>query len=161
MRAIFLVVGLSLTAFISKAATPAPIPMPAAAVAVVKTNEPAPAFPRMVSERLSVFEPSAPGVRDPFFPRSAPVAFSVAHPTPAAGQPPRNIFSQLRLRGLVANRLAVINGRTFGPEEELTVTLDDGGTAKIRVHEIAEKGVTITVSGEAEKRVLRNLGSQK
>ena len=161
MRAIFLVLGLSLPAFISTAATSAAVPTPAVAVAVAKTNEPAPAFPRMVSERLSVFEPSAPGVRDPFFPRSAPVVVAVAHPTPAAGQPPRNIFGQLRLRGLVANRLAVINGRTFGPGEELAVTLDDGGTAKIRVHEIAEKGVTITVSGEAEKRVLRNLGSQK
>ncbi len=161
MRAFFLVLGLSLTAFISTAATPAPIPTPTAAVIVAKTNEPAPAFPRMVSERLSVFEPSAPGVRDPFFTHSAPVVVAVAHKTPAAGQPPRNIFSQLRLRGLVANRLAVINGRTFGPEEELIVTLDDGGTAKIRVHAIAEKGVTITVSGEAEKRVLRNLGSQK
>ena len=61
----------------------------------------------------------------------------------------------------MANRLAVINGRTFGPNEEATVTLDAGDIAKIRVHEITDKGVTITVSGETEKRVLRNLGSQK
>ncbi len=155
MKAFILILGLALPAFTVTAAAPA-VAAPGAAV-----NQAPPAIPKAVAERLSVFDPSAPGARDPFYPRSAPVVAKIAQPQSAAGQSPRSTFAQLRLRGLVANRLAVINGRTFGPNEEGTVTLDAGDVAKIRVHEITDKGVTITVSGETEKRVLRNLGSQK
>lgn len=152
MRTSVLILGLVLQTIATHAASPA---------STVATNQPAPAIPRAVYERTSVFDPSAPGARDPFFPRSTPVAPKTA-PSPATTpQLAKNIFGQLRLRGLVANRLAVINGRTFGPNEEATVQLDNGTTTRIRVHEITERTVTITLSGETEKRVLRSPGSQK
>ncbi len=157
MKVSILILALALPALTAMAAAPAP----AVAAPGVAANQTPPAIPKAVAERLSIFDPSAPGARDPFYPRSAPVAPKIAQRQPTAGQTPRDTFAQLRLRGLVANRLAVINGRTFGPNEEATVTLDAGDVARIRVHEITDKGVTITVSGETEKRVLRSLGSQK
>jgi hypothetical protein len=134
--------------------------LPAAGPAAASTtNAPAPAIPAIVFERRSVFDSATPGARDPFYPRAVA---TVQKPTgPVAAQPVKSVFSQLSLRGLVANRLAVINGRTFGPGEEASVALDTGGTAKIRVHEITEKTVSITLSGETEKRVLRSSASQK
>lgn len=155
MRALIPILGLALSAVAAIAATPA---TPAASVG---TNQSAPLIPTSVNERVSVFDPSAPGSRDPFFQRSAPVAPKQVQPQNTVAQPVKNVFGQLRLRGLVANRLAVINGRTFGPNEEAFVQLDNGGTAKIRVHEITERTVAITISGETEKRVLRSSGSQK
>lgn len=149
----------TLTAQAAPAPSPDAAPAPPPAV-VTATNQPPPAIPTMVYERVSVFDPATPGARDPFYPRSAS-GFPALEKNPKAAQPPRNIFSQLRLRGLVANRLAMINGRTFGLNEEASVQLENGGSTRITVHEITDKTVTITLSGETEKRVLRSSGSQK
>lgn len=155
MRASAILLGLVLSAIAGSAATPA------APAVSTGTNQPPPIIPTAVHERVSVFDPATPGARDPFFPRHSAAVPRPTQPQNTVAQPVKNIFGQLRLRGLVANRLAVINGRTFGPNEEAFVQLETGGTARIRVHEITERTVTITISGETEKRVLRSTGSQK
>jgi hypothetical protein len=111
----------------------------------------------VVTERRSVFEPDAPGAKDPFFPQAA----RQTRNAPATQLAPQAIFPQLSLRGIISGRSAIVNNRRFVKGEELTVSLPDGATTKIKVHEITDTSVTLTINGGQERHQLRARGAAR
>jgi hypothetical protein len=93
--------------------------------------------------------------RDPFFPNSARLHKKAAE-DPGKSQPVRLDFSRLlRLTGITggAKPIANINNLTFAVGEEQEVKIE-GGKVKIRVVEIREKSVTVSVENQSEPIVL-------
>ena len=93
--------------------------------------------------------------RDPFFPTSVRLHKKVAD-DPGKSQPVKLDFSRLlKLTGVTggAKPIANINNLTFAVGEEQDVKIE-GGKVRIRVVEIREKSVTVTVENQSEPIVL-------
>jgi len=96
----------------------------------------------------SVFVAEGATGRDPFFPNSTRLQAKV--PDTTKGQPVREDFSRLlKLTGVTGGTrpIATINNLTFevGEEQEVKV---EGRKVKIRVLEIGEKSVRLSVEGQ-------------
>jgi hypothetical protein len=100
--------------------------------------------------------PSSPkDGRDPFFPHSTRLKPQM----PVAVRPTEVNVSELVLNGIVpsgSHPSAMINGKTFEQGEEADVKLPDGGRLPVKVLEIKEESVVITVKGQRRELRLRH-----
>jgi len=90
--------------------------------------------------------------KDPFFPRSTRLYTSVVV---KSNLQPVAVSVELKLNGIsgtIDHRLAIINNRTFGVNEEAVVPTS-AGLARVRCLEIKPDSVLIQIGGE--QRVLR------
>lgn len=108
--------------------------------------------------RLSKFDPDVPGARDPFYPDAPKFSAATAVETKEQSV---TAFSQLFLRGIVSGHSAIINNRNFVIGEEGRVTLKDGRTVRIKVSEVTDTTVTLTISGDPEPRQLKVRGADR
>jgi hypothetical protein len=95
--------------------------------------------------------------RDPFFPKS-PRRRGAVTPTNSVVEPVAN-FGNLALKGIsVSNekRMAIINNKTFEVDEEAEVPVN-GQRVRVKVTEIRDKSVVITVNGVSKELFLGKL----
>ncbi len=111
----------------------------------------------VVRERLSVFDPDAPGAKNLFYPGAAKVLTS---PVVDDEESYVAAFSQLSLKGLVSGRSAIINNRNFVKGDEASVRLSGGRQITVKVVEIHDDGVILVLGGqkEAKKLYVRGAG---
>src|ERR1041385_7475385 len=104
--------------------------------------------PPEVSIPKSIFAVEGETGRDPFFPNSTrrKKRDDLTKPPPV-----RDYSTLLKLTGIAGGvrPIATINALTFAAGEEQEVKVE-GGKAKIRVLEIREKSVVVTVEGQAK-----------
>jgi hypothetical protein len=112
----------------------------------------------VVTVRKSVFNPDVPGARNPFYPDAVHV---VRKPGGDETDISVTTFSQLSLRGIVSGRSAIINNRNFVAGDEATVRLPGGRQAKIKVIEVNEDSVVITIGGQKESKTLYAKGATR
>jgi hypothetical protein len=112
----------------------------------------------VVTVRKSVFNPDVPGARNPFYPDAVRV---VRKPGGDETDISVTTFSQLSLRGIVSGRSAIINNRNFVAGDEATVRLPGGRQAKIKVIEVNEESVVITIGGQKESKTLYAKGAAR
>lgn len=129
------------------AETNAPAASPAAVAVAARTNS----ITSVVRERLSVFDPDAPGAKNLFYPGAAKVLTS---PVVDDEESYVAAFSQLSLKGLVSGRSAIINNRNFVKGDEGPVRLSGGRQITVKVVEIHEDGVMVVLGGQKEARKL-------
>ena len=136
-------------------------PAPAAQTHTNAPTGPAPALtnalPVKVEIPKSVFIiPTTPQEgKDPFFPRSTRLYASVVIKSNSLPAAAAAVIVDLKLNGISGtsdHRLAIINNRTFGPNEEGAVSTALG-PVRIRCLEIKADSVLVQVGGE--QRVLR------
>jgi hypothetical protein len=99
----------------------------------------------------SVFDLTAKGIKDPFYPNTLrspiPVPAATTNSVPVAA------LTSLVLKALsggAGQRLALINNRTLEVGETAEVTTAGGGKIKIRCVEIKESSVLVKVDGQGE-----------
>ncbi len=108
-----------------------------------------------LAEVNSVFDDKLKNARDPFFPVSArlerqPVATSAA----AAPKPPGEVVLVLNgIMGTSSQRMALINGRTFEPGDDVVIRTTNGQVS-VRCLEIGPQSVIVTINGMPERRKL-------
>jgi hypothetical protein len=112
----------------------------------------------VVTLRQSVFDPDVAGARNPFYP-------DAVRKTKKPGIDDRETsvtaFSQLTLRGIVSGRSAIINNRNFVAGDEAAVRLPGGRQVTVKVVEVHEDSVTLTVGGQKETKTLFARGAAR
>jgi hypothetical protein len=99
----------------------------------------------------SVFADDPKLGKDPFFPNSLRRAVTNEVAAEAVKAPINNIKLQ-GISGSAENRLSIINGRTFGLNEEAEMKIN-GQSVRIRVVEIRAQSVMVSVNGGAPQEV--------
>jgi hypothetical protein len=127
----------------------------AASFAAPKTAAPvpAPASVEVLPPPQSVFVDRPDFGRDPFFPKST--RRGAVKSTNSVVEPVAN-FGNLALKGISVNnerRLAIINNKTFEVGEEGEVRVN-GQPVRVKVTEIRDKSVVITVNGVSKELFL-------
>jgi len=99
----------------------------------------------------SVFDLTAKGIKDPFYPNSlrspVPTVAATTNSVPIAA------ISSLMLKALsgsAGQRLALINNRTLEVGETAEVTTASGGKIKIKCVEIRDSSALVTVEGQLD-----------
>ena len=119
---------------------------------IAQTNAPA----SELGVPKSIFDDRLKSGKDPFFPNST--RGPKPELIPVQDNTPRVIVPQLTLKGTAgpaSKRFALINDKTFAVGETQVVKFP-GGQVKVTCVDIAEDdAVTITIEGQAEKKILR------
>jgi hypothetical protein len=108
-----------------------------------------------LAEVNSFFDDKLKNARDPFFPVSARLERqSVATSATAVPKPSVEVVLVLNgIMGTSSQRMALINGRTFEPGDEVVIRTTNG-QARVRCLEIGPQSVIVTVNGMPERRKL-------
>ena len=110
----------------------------------------------VVSLRKSVFDPDAPGARNLFYPDAVRATMK---PTGDDRESSVAAFSHLTLRGIVSGRSAIINNRNFVAGDEASVRLPSGRQVTVKVIEVHDDSVTLTLGGQKEVKTLYARGA--
>lgn len=108
--------------------------------------------------RQSVFDPDAPGARNLFHPDAVR---ATRKPTGDDRESSVAAFSHLTLRGIVSGRSAIINNRNFVAGDEANVRLPNGRQVSVKVIEVHEDSVTLTLGGQKEVKTLYARGAAR
>jgi hypothetical protein len=120
------------------------------------TNAPAPAKTVEIAKSTFAMPRNRNEGRDPFFPSST-YPYEQAGTKPRPGQATGSVDLKLTgIGGTATKRLANINGRTFGKDEDGEMTVN-GNKVQIHIVDILEDSVILTVNGEQRELRFRGI----
>jgi hypothetical protein len=132
----------------------APLASAAATAAAPKTASGAPSVPDIRFLKSDFVSIPGPGFgKDPFWPKSIRTKpLTVAGPVDTG--PSFGWLNYKGISGAKGHRLAIINNRTFEVGEEAVMKTPTGQSAKVKVVEIQDDGVTVSIGGQTQKLYL-------
>jgi hypothetical protein len=111
---------------------------------------------------VSVFDPTQPPTKDPFFPNSPRRPVTQQGNDKAVPAISASSFTLMATSGSIDSRLAMINHRTLAAGEATEVTIPSGVKVKIRLMQIKDDSVVIRVVSPPQPDLIElSLGNSK